>query len=424
MYSTLLYEDVTTPTQTNTQLDEAVYKAHDAAIRASTVGETRLRLALNIIVDVALSVVNTIGFALAKHQSTEKIIAIAYFNIAIRVFVFIIGSLVQRLYHGITRILNNYKKIQQKMLTMRPIPYKSLPFYLLAIGIGATIGYAVAKAIFGERMSKELIGQTIKDKVTALSLLYLVYEIAMVVLIVQFIKLRTRYPLHSASARAKLASSNDPVQRALARAYDLTKTAVPEFANRKVYVGASDGGPLNAFCMSQKSIYIHILNISAWRRHFTEEELTAVFLHELGHAVTLGGYSLMGDILYGTVSMSADFFYKTDALHSIGFHLINGLRRGFASLRKEVLADSFAVRFDYGPHLQSALRKIHKLIELGTGFTSKVLQKYVHAYVSHYSDTHHRIKMIQKMIDARAEVLRKTFRERLEQERSKKKKET
>jgi Zn-dependent protease with chaperone function len=398
MYSSLLVYDVQL-LQESASVEATLRSVGEEIGKASRIGSSRLSTALDVIVKVALAVVNLIGNLYPGTSLPKKAYGIALLG------TFVLGPLVQRLFHVIAKTLNHYERVQRKMLHLERVPYMSLPYYLLSVAIGAAIGLAVARALFGPdatslRFWKYVWRYTFKR----LALRPFVMSTLFFLLVTLPIHVSPKYNLHDPAIRQRFATSDDPVKRALAKAYELTVSVAPEFARYKVRAAIADGGILNAFCIPAKTVLIAFTKANLWRRHATEEEITAVALHEFGHALTINA-SILGGVIEDLVEHASAIFFKEDVRAQILFHLIEGLRRNLRGLSREVLADSFAVRLGYGTHLQSALRMMKKFI-LHTALPLPT-PEFHSTYLPHYTSTKHRIKMIQDMIVARSKVIQK-----------------
>jgi len=161
---------------------------------------------------------------------------------------------------------------------------------------------------------------------------------------------------------------------------------------------------MNMFCLpSYPTIIITTVGSNLWEKHFTEDEITAVLLHELGHALTVKKYSLPTMSLSIIVSI-IDNLPARDPIADI----LKGLSQSYKNMYVEVLADSFAVHVGYAEPLKKALLRLRKLYKqfFSENNDSQNLS-FVKPYINHLYDLDNRIKMIEKSEKARKEFFKK-----------------
>jgi len=419
VYTSLLLIESTADTL-EAELGKALERVAEKATELSRVGESSFRTFLTVALDTANAVINVIGATLLPEKAAV-VLKLGALKVALYVFR-LFAAQIQKLFHLLLKISGTYKKMQKRMSYLRYMPYKSLPLYIFAIAVGALIGIGVARLIWGQEVSKAIlprIRRTLFTGIWGLYTLLVAFRLFLNALMVQHSR-RGGVHLYEQEVRRRLANSPSKVARALARAYDLAKTIVPELDSRKMRAVGVAKGPINAFCLPLKNPIIGMFDVERWEKNYTEEELVAVLLHEIGHAVTLGGFSLLGLILHSFLGSWGSGLIAGSGTTQIVYHIVVGMGKSFRSMRRETWADNFAVRLGYGKHLKSSLVKLRNYYKTHSRQDplKKGLVRIMHTYVPHLVDIKTRLKMIDTAIKAREEVIKQTYKQQIEKSRA------
>lgn len=352
------------------------------------------------------------------------IISLVIRRIIENLFTLLSGTL-QKILHKTLSLTKKYKKIISKMYKVKLPPYIHFFEIVVCMCIGALFGAHILKMITKE---KQEVNTT--QIMNILNWLWIAYVILLVLVATTWVKnvLKKAHTI-TKEVLEKMRKSKFTSLRAIAKAIDEASKYVPQLKSYKIRLLITKDEYANAFFLptsvsGKNNLYFGLVGINQWEKHFTEEEITAVFLHELGHAITVERTNLYIRILasvaealsYGSISG------KAAILPNIVLHFFKGIWVSYRSMIHEVYADSFAVRVGYGEHLKQALEKISRInskimdieSEKSADYNQSNIHKYIlhktfnilkgKAYVTHLYSLETRLKMIDKEIEAAASL--------------------
>ncbi|MEM3860370.1 MAG: M48 family metalloprotease [Candidatus Micrarchaeaceae archaeon] len=154
---------------------------------------------------------------------------------------------------------------------------------------------------------------------------------------------------------------------------------------------------------------------------FTDDEVIAIFLHEIGHCISVRRTSIptfLILVLENVISSIHSFFsgLNSAATHLL-FMLTDDIRQSINSIRDEQIADAFVYQFGYATDLKHALEKLDRYISQKYTLQSPLKI----GFISHPS-TKKRINYLDelsKMSDNIEKVTYETLKKELDAEKAK-----
>jgi len=168
--------------------------------------------------------------------------------------------------------------------------------------------------------------------------------------------------------------SPDKLRRAVAKAYELVASRYPQITKVPLYYEISSFDDEYAIKYNGKNV----LGVpTKYPEHVTEEEYVAVYLHEFGHLLNIHSSSTVHFVTVKFITLWMRSFIKltwTSALTEFASEIIDQFLASITSFNQEIVADTFAASFGYGPPLISALRKISRSYEFTRADWDEILK--------------------------------------------------
>jgi len=293
----------------------------------STKGEAGLSYFAEVVLEIAYA---TVSFLSIQNADSAAIVryAVQFSKRELTQYLFsIIGPILQRLQHFVYKVTGRFTRQQKKYLAPKVGPHFGFISTFICFLIGASLGYLIWKFIRQTLISNKkrtTLSLFNKKRVTTPSnkklikptnafyvLLFSFVVIGLQTLLANWAMITTVHKYSRIIPWRTIcetwATSKSKILNATSDAFRIALSKVPELHNYKIrlmLVKLRNKADLNAFYMPlgrSDTLTFGILGTNFWSRFFTTKEITAVLLHEIGHALTLSRVGVYTYLLYSTI---------------------------------------------------------------------------------------------------------------------------
>jgi len=183
-------------------------------------------------------------------------------------------------------------------------------------------------------------------------------------------------------------NSDNKIENAVAKVYDLVVAKYPKFAKVPVYYAIVDNPNSFGFYAAKLSDKSVIGMPKKLEISLTEDELVAIYLHEFGHLLNMFSTSLPTMAIVRYVVLRVQLFTRISEVQlvtELGSDIIDRFLKSVASFNQEIVADTFAVSMGYSKQLKSALQKLVDSIRGSASTTSDHTNAFIQGFLSHPS---------------------------------------
>jgi Zn-dependent protease with chaperone function len=362
-------------------LKEAAINFTKELIRLSSTGEG-IKHTLKIIILVCAAI---LAVCVRPTEAFASILFTQFLTVLFNSF----GSVLTSIYGIIIRLIGSPAKIIRKLQDKEIAKAATLPWTLLGAFLGVTFGLSIAVVLNPAVQIQQLLILS----VICLTL-YIGYEIFAI-----SITLMGGTVLNKAKAE-KLVNSGSLVDRGIGKAYLLAIEKNPSLVRMKITYNTKDGGLYKtspgAFVLPYpKRAKIYLTGTNVLERTFTEQEITAVILHEIGHIVTQTRLHPIALIIQHALTGIPIIAIAPFAALQVVLFVLYGLYLSYKKLYSETLADSYAVLLNHGPALESALKKLDVYYQDLS--RQSMTQGIISGFLSHYGNMRTRLKIIRAL---------------------------
>jgi hypothetical protein len=317
----------------------------------------------------------------------------------------IIAYLEDRLYHDIEPIINNFVQPVEKaidtiidgsFITPNSKFYDIIQFGVtfLLLSLGFVIGKLIATRFGNER--KENLFKQYKKFVTIILAAFVIASAIMLYPDQGDAPTNPREFDDEALKNFKVSKNRN--KRAFAKAYELVVAKYPQLKKVPLYYTNNDLDDMG-YDYDKR----HNRNIMGIPKvaspSFTDDELVAGYIHELGHLLGMRPWSPFTESVINLLVMVVRSITEssyTKTVVGVGAHILDNFFRSVSFFNDEMFADVFTVPFGYGEATKSFLRKYFTYNHVTyPGDVESVIGKLKHEFISH-SNNNKRIEYIER----------------------------
>jgi Zn-dependent protease with chaperone function len=151
-----------------------------------------------------------------------------------------------------------------------------------------------------------------------------------------------------------------PIQ-AIVKAARLVAAKYPAFAKVPLYYVKFPSEMYDAFASLPLANRNILIVPSAYSFNLTDNELVAIYLHEIGHLLNITSMSTLTILISNVMNVIMRFFTKvskSQILAGISSDILDRFLASVAAFNREIIADTFAASMGYGKHLITSLEKL------------------------------------------------------------------
>jgi Zn-dependent protease with chaperone function len=218
------------------------------------------------------------------------------------------------------------------------------------------LGFTVVKLVLlylGKEQKAEVFKQYKKFLLTIL------FAFAVAIIVTSFIT----FIVKVVSVRLDLNKdyTKDKVLQAVVKAYKLVAAKYPEFAKVPLYYVKFPSAMPNAFASLPLANRNILIVPSDYSSNLTDNELVAIYLHEIGHLLNITSMSTLTILISNVMNIIMRFFTrvsKSQILAGISSDILDRFLASVAAFNREIIADTFAASMGYGKYLITGLEKL------------------------------------------------------------------